>query len=235
MAFAGRRTFGGGEEEPTATPDATAPDPFALLGVPPTASAREITEAYRSLARQHHPDRHQKSSTRRRREAERRMQELNEAYREARTRRRAPTPQTYQGTSVVPNAALWLGTAPGTWARTARRSGSGGPVTEEERRLSREQIAQAASEHEARARVARETRLHAEQQAGTGQARSQPKPRASNGSQQRSLSGLGQALATDELRCKRCRSLQRLPLGWQQRLPDTDFFCSGCGEVLLSR
>ena len=32
------------------------PDPYALLGVPPTASAQEIARAYRRLLRNHHPD-----------------------------------------------------------------------------------------------------------------------------------------------------------------------------------
>lgn len=32
------------------------PDPYALLGVPPTATAPEIARAYRRLLRDHHPD-----------------------------------------------------------------------------------------------------------------------------------------------------------------------------------
>jgi curved DNA-binding protein CbpA len=32
------------------------PDPYALLGVPPTATAQEIGRAYRRLLRHHHPD-----------------------------------------------------------------------------------------------------------------------------------------------------------------------------------
>ena len=32
------------------------PDPYAVLGVPPTATAQEITRAYRRLLRSHHPD-----------------------------------------------------------------------------------------------------------------------------------------------------------------------------------
>lgn len=226
MAFAGRRDSG---EEPTAGER----DPFAVLGVPPTASRREITEAYRALAQKYHPDRHLDSSVRRRRQAERRMRELNEAYRAARTR---PPPSVYTGTSKVPNAALWLGTAPGTWARTARRSGSGTPVTEEERRLSRAQIAEAASEHEARSRVARETRLEAERGAVVGQARTRGKARGGHGVRpSRVLAGLGQALATNQMRCMACHSVQLLPLGWQQHLDDTDYVCSGCDRVLLAR
>lgn len=223
MAFGGRRD---GAEEPTARER----DPFVVLGIPPTASRREITEAYRALAQQYHPDRHLDSSVRRRRHAERRMRELNDAYREA---KRRPPPTVYRGTNTVPNAALWLGTAPGTWARTARRSAV---VTEEERRLSMAQIAEAATEHDARARVAREIRLQADQQAGVGQARGRAKPRSAHGARPpKVLAGMGQALATGQMRCMGCRSLQTLPPGWQQRLDDTEYTCSGCGRVLLSR
>lgn len=215
-----------------AEPAPSAADAFDVLGVPPTASRREVTEAYRAKAQLHHPDRHLNSSPRRRREAERSMRELNEAYRLARARRPAAA---YKGTNTVPNAALWLGTAPGSWARTAKRSGPTGPVTEEERRLSRQQIAQAAAEHVARTRVVREIRLEADQRAGVGQARGRAKPRSAHGQQVKVLAGLGQALATGQIRCTRCRSLQGLPPGWQHHLDDTAYFCSGCDGVLLAR
>lgn len=222
MAFAG---------PPEDAEEATVPprDPFDVLGIPPTASRKEITEAYRALARRYHPDRHLKSSEPRRRRAERRMRELNDAYREAKSR---PPPPVYRGTSTVPNAALWLGTAPGTWARTARRSAV---VTEEDRRQSLAQIAEAATEHDARARVAREIRLEADERAGSGQARSRPKGRTNGGGRSKVLAGMGQALATNQMRCNGCRSLQTLPPGWQKHLDHTDFLCSGCGRVLLSR
>lgn len=223
MAFAGRQD---GAEEGTAEHR----DPFAVLGIAPTASRKEITEAYRALAQRYHPDRHLESSERRRRRAERRMRELNDAYREAKSR---PPPPVYRGTNTVPNAALWLGTAPGTWARTARRSSV---LTEEERRLSMTQIAEAATEHDARARVAREIRLQADQQAGVGQARARPKARPGHGARPgKVMAGLGQALATGQMRCMGCRSRQTLPPGWQKRLDDTDYICSGCGRVMLAR
>lgn len=227
MAFAGRRE---GADEPTGP----GKDPFAVLGVPPTASRKEITEAYRALAQVYHPDRHLEAPVRRRRQAERRMQELNEAYRVART---VPPPPAYTGTSTVPNAAVWLGTAPGTWARTARRNGSSAAASEEERRQSRAQIAEAASEHDARTRVMSEIRLQADQEAGAGRARGRPKPpRAGRGARQiKVLAGLGRALATNQIRCTTCRSLQALPAGWQQHLDDTDYVCSMCARVLLAR
>ena len=35
---------------------ASGPDPFRVLGVPPTASAADVRSAFRSLVREHHPD-----------------------------------------------------------------------------------------------------------------------------------------------------------------------------------
>jgi hypothetical protein len=49
-------------------------DPFAVLGVAPTASAEEVAAAYRSLAKRWHPDRADAPH------AERRMAEINAAY-----------------------------------------------------------------------------------------------------------------------------------------------------------
>ena len=50
-------------------------DYYATLGVPKTASQREIKQAYRRLARQHHPDVNQGDKT-----AENKFKGLNEAY-----------------------------------------------------------------------------------------------------------------------------------------------------------
>jgi hypothetical protein len=49
-------------------------DPHAVLGVPPGASADEITSSYRALAKRWHPDRAGGG------DAERRMAEINAAY-----------------------------------------------------------------------------------------------------------------------------------------------------------
>jgi hypothetical protein len=49
-------------------------DPFAVLGVAPTASADEVAAAYRSLAKRWHPDRAEGP------QAARRMAEINAAY-----------------------------------------------------------------------------------------------------------------------------------------------------------
>jgi len=48
-------------------------DPFAVLGVPPGATERELAAAYRRLAKRWHPDRAGEG-------AERRMAEINRAY-----------------------------------------------------------------------------------------------------------------------------------------------------------
>lgn len=50
-------------------------DYYALLGVTPTASSDQITQAYRSLVRRYHPDRHQGDHR-----AEDMLKQINEAY-----------------------------------------------------------------------------------------------------------------------------------------------------------
>ena len=51
------------------------PDYYAILGIPETATQLEVKAAYRSLAKQHHPDKHGGSA-----EKERLFKEINEAY-----------------------------------------------------------------------------------------------------------------------------------------------------------
>lgn len=50
-------------------------DHYEVLGIAPSASTKEIKEAYRKLAFQHHPDKNQLSPT-----ANEKMREINEAY-----------------------------------------------------------------------------------------------------------------------------------------------------------
>jgi DnaJ-class molecular chaperone len=50
-------------------------DPYKTLGVPPTATDKEIKNAYRKLAKQHHPDVNLGKA-----DAERRFKEISEAY-----------------------------------------------------------------------------------------------------------------------------------------------------------
>jgi hypothetical protein len=55
-------------------------DPYLVLGVAPDASADEIRRAYLRLARLHHPDRFAGAPPARQAEAERRMQEVTQAW-----------------------------------------------------------------------------------------------------------------------------------------------------------
>jgi len=50
-------------------------DYYEILNIAPGASAKEIKEAYRKLALEYHPDRHQASQ-----DAHKKMKEINEAY-----------------------------------------------------------------------------------------------------------------------------------------------------------
>ena len=52
-----------------------ASDPFAVLGVPSSATEDEIKSAYRRLAKKYHPDLNPGDKT-----AEEKMREINEAY-----------------------------------------------------------------------------------------------------------------------------------------------------------
>ena len=49
-------------------------NPYAVLGVPPTAGASEVREAYRRLAKQYHPDQNRDAT------ATERMPRINEAW-----------------------------------------------------------------------------------------------------------------------------------------------------------
>lgn len=55
-------------------------DPYSVLGVPPTATAQQLVEAYRALVQIYHPDRYAEAPDRVRAEAVRRMQAVNGAY-----------------------------------------------------------------------------------------------------------------------------------------------------------
>ena len=57
-----------------------ADDPHAVLGVPSTATAQQISEAYRALVQIYHPDRYAEAPPRVKEEALRRMQAVNAAY-----------------------------------------------------------------------------------------------------------------------------------------------------------
>ena len=183
-------------------------DPYEVLGVSPQATLGEITAAYRTMAQIFHPDRFADSPENVRTEAERRMKALNQAYSLART-----------GSPVR-----------GSGGQPATQDG---PDRAAQAALSRERgraTKAAAREHQARLRAARAARMQAEQ--NKREARARPKQRSGG---RQVLSGLGKALKTNELTCRGCRGIQRLPAGWQAQLDDTDFFCSVCGRLLLAR
>jgi hypothetical protein len=64
----------------SALPKATASSPHGVLGVPTTATREEITRAYKLLAQQYHPDKVNHLAPEFRELAERKMREINAAY-----------------------------------------------------------------------------------------------------------------------------------------------------------
>ena len=79
-------------------------DPFAILGVAPGAADRELSAAYRELAKRWHPDRGGGE------EAERRMAEINAAYdllRASEQHAAAPRPAPAPAAAASPRGA-WL-------------------------------------------------------------------------------------------------------------------------------
>jgi hypothetical protein len=94
-------------------------DPFAVLGVPPGASERELLQAYRRLAKRWHPDRAGGG-------AERRMAEINRAYDLARAavRRRGPGRAAVADRPVAARPVRRR-VPPGTWLAPAVRRALG--------------------------------------------------------------------------------------------------------------
>jgi len=83
--FAGHR---GAYEQPHRAPSApSGPDPYAVLGLEPEASEREIKRAYRKLISQHHPDKLGDVPEELKRRAEERAREINAAYEKIRAER----------------------------------------------------------------------------------------------------------------------------------------------------
>src|ERR1700748_281942 len=86
---------------------APSPDPYKTLGVAASASDAELRAAYRRLVQLHHPDHNGGSE-----ESERRFEEVQDAYAEARRRRAA-------GAEAGASAGVGAGASAGAGARTA--------------------------------------------------------------------------------------------------------------------
>ena len=211
------------------------PDPFKTLGIAPTSTPAEVTTAYRTLAKKFHPDLYQEKPERARQAAEQRMAELNEAYQLAREKmaRGAGVDEDIYGTRQRTRSKPYEGSDVGSYARTARRRESS---TARAARIaaSRDQAERAAREHETQARVFQRLRMDARRAATYGEAVARSKSRLV-AKIPSTMFGAGQAVHTNELPCRSCRTIQRLPADWHDRLSDTAYFCSKCDQVLLSR
>ena len=186
-------------------PDSEGLDPFAVLGVSRLATLEEVTAAYRAKAQAYHPDRHGESSPAVRREAEQRMREVNEAF-------------------VTLKKGASLAATPGETIPSWGEAPDPNAAAEAHRRAMR-----ASRQHTAQARAAQASRTQAARTIPSGMARPVAK------GHDRMVFGLAQALITNELTCRTCRSVQQLASGWQDRLRDTDWACSSCGRIILSR
>lgn len=188
-------------------------NPYQALGVEPTATKAELVAAYRVMAQIFHPDRYAEAPEAVRVEAERRMKELNKAYDFA--RKASPLDikraQDFQRRSTRDTKKKASPTAPPNF-------GVPWEVAQ------RERAQQSAKAHAQR--MAREQASH------NGRAVARPKPRMQHPS---TLYGMGEALHTNKVQCRRCESIEWLPAGWSERLDDLDFFCSVCNRLLISR
>ncbi len=209
------------------------PDPFKTLGIPHTSTAAEVTTAFRTLAKKYHPDKYQERPEKERQAAEKRMAELNEAYKLAREKLSRGVDDDIYGTRARSRATRYEGSDVGAYARTARRSESSA-ARASRIAVSRDQAERAAREHETQARIFQRLRLDARKTAQYGDAVAKAKSRLVSRIPS-TMAGAGQAVHTNELACRSCRTIQRLPVDWHDRLIDTVFFCSSCDQVLLSR
>lgn len=189
---------------PRRQPETEGPDPYEVLGVTRLATLEEVTAAYRSQAQIYHPDRHSDSPEPVRREAEQRMRALNQAF-------------------LVLKKGEWRPPTPESHIRSAMAPDPNAAFE------ARQRANRASRQHTAQARAAQANRAQARQSVAPGFAR--PTVKGTGG---KVGLGLAQALITNQLTCRGCRSVQELPPGWQDRLRDTDWCCSMCGRLILS-
>ena len=207
-------------------------NPFEVLGVTSLVTSDELTKAYRTLAKKYHPDRYQERSEKVRRAAEQRMAELNEAYKMARERLARRDQGYYDDDEDGGGGGRrgpWQAGDVGAWSRTARRTETAA------QRAARIQASRAAAEraarsHESQARSFQRIRIEARKNARYAEALGRSKVGLPS-----HLFGAGQAAHTNEIQCRSCRAIARLPADWQQRLDTTAYVCSDCGALLLNR
>ncbi|MDQ4134213.1 MAG: J domain-containing protein [Actinomycetota bacterium] len=185
----------------------------------PRASQKQIAEAYKTLAQIFHPDRFIDAPDNVREEAERRMKNLNEAYAMA---RKGGGASQMSGSGPGPSGPRAQKMAP-AWEEAARQR-----VAAAARGVPWREGVRARAMAEAKAKEARAKR---ERAATNGQAIPRPKNRRDPVV----LYGMGEALHTNKLSCRGCQSIQWLPSGWSDVLNHTNYFCSVCGRLLLSK
>ena len=78
---------------------------------------------------------------------------------------------------------------------------------------------------------AKEVRRAREQAATNGQAIARPR----SAGRKLALAGMGEALHTNKVTCRDCRSIQWLPNGWKDQLDALEFYCSICQRLILAR
>ena len=182
--------------------------PWEILGVTQKATRAEITTAYRTLAYIFHPDRFVDAPDPVKDEAQRRMAQLNKAYDLAKRGRKDEV--SYNIVADERAAA----------ERTARARAQ--PAWQD--------VVRERARAEAKAKQDREAR---ERAMTNGQARPKPKPKVRNGPSV--MAGIGEAVHTGKLYCRGCRSIQWLPDQWRESLSTTDYYCSVCDKLILSR
>lgn len=90
-------------------------DPYKVLGISPDATDDEVKKAYRTLAKQYHPDRYQNATAAVQEQADRKMKEINSAYDDIQRQRKgggsARARQGYQSYQNYTGAEGYTGSA----------------------------------------------------------------------------------------------------------------------------